>query len=136
MAVWDFQTCAESWTWVNLTNLVWVEQPVGTGFTQGAVEAKSEVDIANKFLRFFQNFVDLFDLQYRKIYTGKSYAGMYVPYISSAMLNASNNEYFDVTGVMLYDPSISFDLVLDDMQVVPLCEILARALRTQPNLHE
>ena len=97
-----FKPVPNPWTWVNLTNVVWVEQPVGTGFSQGAVEAKSEVDLANEFMGFFKNFVDLFDLQGRKVYiTGESYAGMYVPYIASAMLNATDTEYFNVKGIMI-----------------------------------
>ena len=47
--------------------MVWVEQPVGTGFTLGKVAAKSETDIANEFLGFFKNFVDTFDLQGKKV---------------------------------------------------------------------
>ena len=31
---------------VNLTNVLWVEQPVGTGFSIGEVTATSEEDIA------------------------------------------------------------------------------------------
>lgn len=30
------------WTWVNLTNVVWVEQPIGTGLTQGEANAITE----------------------------------------------------------------------------------------------
>jgi len=34
------------YSWVNLTNVLWVEQPVGTGFSTGKVTATSEEDIA------------------------------------------------------------------------------------------
>lgn len=47
--------------------MVWVEQPVGTGFSQGKVEAKSEEDIASEFMGFWKNFVDTFDLQGKKV---------------------------------------------------------------------
>src|SRR5438876_1074451 len=36
---------------------------------------------------------------------------MYCPYIASAMLDANDTAYFDVTGLMIYDPSITYDLV-------------------------
>ena len=97
-----FEPVPNPWTWVNLTNVVWVEQPVGTGFSQGTVEAKSEVDVAHEFMGFFQNFVDLFSLQGRKVYiAGESYAGMYIPYIASEMLDAENTEYFNVDGILI-----------------------------------
>ena len=44
------------YSWVNLTNVLWVEQPVGTGFSKGKVNATNEVDIATDFIHFFKNF--------------------------------------------------------------------------------
>ncbi len=113
--LWQYGTLApvpNPYTWVNLTNMVWVEQPVGTGFSQGTPTATSETDVAAQFLGFFKNFVDTFDLQNRKVYlTGESYAGMYVPYIADAMFNANDTEYYNVQGTMIYDPSTSYDTV-------------------------
>ena len=48
--------------------MVWVEQPVGTGFTQGNATATSQEETAEEFLGFFKNFVDTFGLQNRKVY--------------------------------------------------------------------
>ena len=92
--------------------MVWVEQPVGTGFSQGIPDATSEADIAAQFLGFFKNFVDTFGLQNRKVYvTGESYAGYYVPYIADAMLNTNDTTYFGVESILIYDPLIStFDV--------------------------
>lgn len=68
-----------------------MEQPVGTGFSQGTPTATSSEDIAQQFLLFWEQFVDTFGLQGRKVYiTGESYAGYFVPYIADAMLN--NND--------------------------------------------
>ena len=61
--------------------------------------------MANQFIDFWKRFVDTFDLKNRKVYiTGESYAGMYIPYLASAMLDKEDSEYFDVSGVLLYDP--------------------------------
>jgi carboxypeptidase D len=38
--------------------------------------------------------------------TGESYAGRYVPYISAAMLDAKDREYYDLKGALMYDPCI------------------------------
>jgi carboxypeptidase D len=76
-----------------------VEQPVGTGFSTGTPTASSESDIAKDFLGFFKNFQDTFGISNYKIYvTGESYAGRYVPYISGAMLDAKNTDYYDLKG--------------------------------------
>lgn len=92
--------------------MVWVEQPVGTGFSQGVPTATSETDVAQQFLGFFKNFVDTFGLHNRKVYiTGESYAGYYVPYIADAMLSANDSTYFGVDSIMIYDPSTSTEAV-------------------------
>ncbi|KAH6719822.1 Alpha/Beta hydrolase protein [Leptodontidium sp. MPI-SDFR-AT-0119] len=93
--------------WVNLTNVLWVEQPVGTGFLIGEVRATSQEDVAADFLGFFANFQKIFGIKNFKIYvTGESYTGRYVPYIASATLNKNDTEHFKVFGALMYDPCI------------------------------
>ena len=79
-----------------------VEQPVGTGFSIGEVTAKTEEEIAQDFVKFFKNFETTFGIKNYKIYvTGESYAGRYVPYISAAMLDQKDTEYYDLSGNLL-----------------------------------
>jgi carboxypeptidase D len=54
--------------WARLTNMIWVEQPVGTGFSQGKVTARNEYDIAKDFVGFFKNWQKLFGIKNFKIY--------------------------------------------------------------------
>lgn len=110
-----FKPVKNPYTWVNLTNMVWVEQPVGTGFSQGTPSATSETDVASQFLGFFKNFLDTFDLHNRKIFiTGESYAGYYIPYIADAMLNTNDTKYYDVEAILMYDPSTSTNQVQEE----------------------
>lgn len=84
--------------WNRLTNVIYVDQPVGTGFSQGTPTAQNEVDVADQFMEFWKNFVDTFDLTGYKVYiVGESYAGMYVPYIASGMLDTNNTDYYNVS---------------------------------------
>jgi hypothetical protein len=72
-----FLPVRNQYSWTNLSNVVWIDQPVGTGFTQGIPNATSEVDVANQFLPFWKNFMNTFDLNHKKVYiTGESYAGV------------------------------------------------------------
>jgi carboxypeptidase D len=49
----------------------------------------------------------LFGIKNFKIYvTGESYAGRYVPYIADAMLEKQNETYYNVSGILVYDPCI------------------------------
>ena len=79
--LWQFGTyrpVPNTWAWTNLTNVVWVEQPIGTGFSRVGSDVaapKNELDVAQQFLGFWRNFVDTFGLHGRKIFiTGESYA--------------------------------------------------------------
>jgi carboxypeptidase D len=82
--------------------MLWVEQPVGTGFAQGEVTAQSIEDIADDFVKFFKNWQDIFGIKNYKVFiTGESFAGAYVPYIASAMLDTKNLTYFNVSGIMI-----------------------------------
>jgi len=101
--------------------MLWVEQPVGTGYTQGMPTAKTQEETAQDFIQFFKNFEDIFGIQNFKIYvTGESYAGRYVPYISAAMLDQNDTCYYDLRGALVYDPCIGqFDYVQEEVPAVP-----------------
>ncbi|KAF3931168.1 hypothetical protein ABW19_dt0201273 [Dactylella cylindrospora] len=119
-----FLPVQNKYTWVNLTNMVWIEQPVGTGFSEGEPNIKNEEDLAAQFLGFVQNFIDKFDLHGKRIWiTGESYAGKYIPYIADAMFNRKDTKYFNIKGTLLYDPSIGYDLL---QQSIPAYEFALR----------
>lgn len=64
----------------------------------------SEEEIAQDFIKFFKNWQQTFGIKNFKIYvTGESYAGRYVPYISAAMLDEKDTEYFDLKGECLQE---------------------------------
>ncbi|KAF2475723.1 alpha/beta-hydrolase [Lindgomyces ingoldianus] len=68
------------YSWVNLTDVLWVEQFVGTGFLIGEVTAASEEDIAKDFADFFPNFQEIFGMSKFKIFiTSGIYAGRHAP---------------------------------------------------------
>ncbi|KXJ87589.1 Alpha/Beta hydrolase protein [Microdochium bolleyi] len=91
-------------SWHGLTNMIYVDQPVGTGYSTGAPRAKTEEQIAAEFMGFWRNFVDTFGLHGKKVYiAGASWAGFYVPYLASAMLDA---QYFNVRGTFVYNAII------------------------------
>ncbi|KAL9114375.1 MAG: hypothetical protein Q9187_007480, partial [Circinaria calcarea] len=101
------------YSWTNLTNMIYIDQPVSTGFSPGNVTINDEQDVAKYFLGFWKNFMSTFALNGRKVYiTGESYAGQYIPYIASAMLDANDTEYYNVQGIQIIDPSINEDEVL------------------------
>jgi Carboxypeptidase C (cathepsin A) len=58
-----------------LTNIIYVEQPVGTGFTTGTPTITNEEELAAQFMGFWKNFIDTFGMHDYKVYiSGESYA--------------------------------------------------------------
>jgi carboxypeptidase C (cathepsin A) len=86
--------------------MLWVDQPVGTGFSIGEVTATNEEDIAADFVGFLLNFETIFGIKNFKIYvTGESYAGRYVPYISAAIIDKNDITHFDLGGTSPFSHS-------------------------------
>lgn len=105
-----YEPVPNPYSWVNLTNMVYIDQPVSTGFSPGSITVNDENDVASQFMGFWENFIDTFSMEGYKVYiTGESYAGQYIPYIASAMLDAEDECYFQVKGIQINDPSINHD---------------------------
>ncbi|ETS75363.1 hypothetical protein PFICI_12307 [Pestalotiopsis fici W106-1] len=111
------------WSWSRLTNIVYIEQPIGTGFSTGTPSIHDENELSHQFMGFWKNFVDLFGLHGFKVYiTGESYAGMYCPYIGSAFLDAQDATYFNVSGMLIYDPLIGNAISDRNIAAVPFVD--------------
>ena len=68
------------YSWTNLTNMVWIEQPIGTGYTTGKPNIMNEVQLAQELLGFYKNFMKTFETQGYGIYvTGESCASFLSP---------------------------------------------------------
>lgn len=71
-------------SWHTKANVMWVDQPAGTGFSTGAGSVSAEFGVSTNMYRFLQGFYKEFP-QYQKndfYIFGESYAGHYVPTIS------------------------------------------------------
>lgn len=85
--------------WHKASAILYVEQPVNVGFSQGPNEPQNETDIGRALDGFLQQFVHVFDsYQTKRIFiVGESYAGMYVPsmayYIHKENMNRPEDEY-------------------------------------------
>ncbi|ETI22932.1 hypothetical protein G647_04726 [Cladophialophora carrionii CBS 160.54] len=120
----QFTPTINHYSWVNLTNVLWVEYPVGVGFSIGESRATMEEGIAEEFNDFFLNFQTIFGISNFKIYvTGESYAGRYVPYIASGMLDRNDSAHFNLSGALTYNPTIGeFSWVQTQAVIYPLLQ--------------
>ncbi|SZF01311.1 unnamed protein product [Blumeria hordei] len=115
-----YQPIQNPYSWTNLTNVIYIDQPVSTGFSSGNITVENENDVSTHFLAFWKNFISKFKMEGYEVYiTGESYAGQYIPYIASAMLDANDTTYYNVKGIQINDPSINDNDVLIQVPVVP-----------------
>ncbi|KAH8725499.1 Alpha/Beta hydrolase protein [Phaeosphaeriaceae sp. PMI808] len=123
---WESGTLApvqNAYSWNNLTNVLWVEQPVGVGYSQGTPNITNEVELGNEFRGFYKSFVDLFGLYHWKTYiTGESYAGFYVPYIADSFIQAGDTKYFNLAGISINDPIIGDETIQQQVVILPYVE--------------
>jgi carboxypeptidase D len=100
-------------SWSNLTNIVYIDQPAGTGLSPGPATVQNEIDVSNQFNDFWKRFIQTFSMQGYKVYiTGESYAGQYIPYLASGMLDQNDTTHFNLKGIQINDPSINEDNVM------------------------
>ncbi|KAF7535348.1 hypothetical protein G7054_g5477 [Neopestalotiopsis clavispora] len=107
------------WAWSKLTNVMWIDQPVNTGYSTGTPTVENQSDVADQFLGFWKNFIDTFSLQGADVYlSGQSYAGRYLSYIGTAMLDANDTTYYNLQGSMFIDTLIADHQIQQDFDVV------------------
>ncbi|WFD42919.1 carboxypeptidase D [Malassezia psittaci] len=102
------------YSWTNLSHVVWVENPVGVGFTKGTPDIKGERDLAREFYGFLEQFYETFaELKGKRLWiTGESYAGMYIPYIAHEIYqHPTNASGINLQGISINDPSFTTDFL-------------------------
>ncbi|KAF8217978.1 Alpha/Beta hydrolase protein [Mycena galopus ATCC 62051] len=90
----DYAIVQNNYSWHQLADTIWVDQPVGTGYstadTTGYVPDEDQMGL--DFVGFLSNLVKIFpSLATRPLYLmGESYAGTYIPYITKTLFSTPN----------------------------------------------
>ncbi|KAF9471362.1 alpha/beta-hydrolase [Pholiota conissans] len=104
-------------SWTNLSHVLWVEQPVGTGFSQGAPTISNDDELGEQLMGFLIQFLEVFgELKGKNLWlTGESYAGFYVPYIANWIYEHPIGLDLSLKGIWIADPSLSYNLVQQEI---------------------
>jgi len=81
--------------WTNATAMLYIEQPVGVGYSYGGPDPENEDDVSGDVYAFLVNFYEVFrdTMLPKKLYiVGESYAGYYVPSIAHK-IHSENKKY-------------------------------------------
>jgi len=131
-----FKLQRNNFSWNEDYDLVFVDQPVGTGYSNVKDSdhyCRNETCVAVNFYRFFIRFLEVYHFEYigKPIYIfGESYAGHYIPAITEYILKA-NNPNIKLEGAAigngLTDMSIQFlgyaDYLLENKLATPFSYI-------------
>ncbi|KAJ5231633.1 Peptidase S10 serine carboxypeptidase [Penicillium citrinum] len=97
------------YSWTKLGHVLYVDQPVGTGFSTASIPypAKDNADVTIHFIKWLESFLSLFPhLKSKKVHLmGESYAGIYLPYIASAILKNHRTLPLNLQSISLGDGS-------------------------------
>lgn len=92
------------YSWNAVSNLLYVDQPIGTGFSKGGIhDARSETEVAEDMAQMLRGFlVQNPEFEGRDFYiTGESYAGHYVPAISHYLVNEATDVNLNLKGIAI-----------------------------------
>jgi carboxypeptidase D len=87
------------YSWTPSADMIFIDQPVGTGFSFGSPLTKTLPAVAKEFTVFLQEFYTIFpEMKERKVYIGgESFAGTYIPYIADSIVKAK----LPITGLII-----------------------------------
>lgn len=92
-----FTFVRNKYSWSEEADIIYVEQPIRTGFSlasQNAQKIRNEKNIAHDFTNFIRSFITIFK-EYQGVplfIAGESYAGFYVPWISKHILQLKHSD--------------------------------------------
>lgn len=97
------------YSWTQLGHVLYVDQPVGTGFSTASdpYPSQSNDKVTTDFVRWLHTFMAHFPhLQSKQIhFMGESYAGIYVPYFTNALLEGNYSLPVNIRSMSLGDGS-------------------------------
>ena len=96
-------------SWTDLADIVYLDQPVGTGFSYGNSYITSMDEIGEEFLQFMRAFLAKYpEYRARDIYiAGESYAGKYIPLFATKLLGSSDFKDIKLKSLIISNPLAS-----------------------------
>ena len=98
----DLSLSINPYSWNNKANLLYVDQPAGTGFSTVVNYDSTEWEVARDFYNFFMHFLEAYpQFKGRDFYiTGESFAGHYIPVVASYFLQQKNSD-INIQGIAI-----------------------------------
>ncbi|KAL6714868.1 hypothetical protein ACLMJK_007128 [Lecanora helva] len=108
---------ANPYSWTKLANVLYIDQPVGTGYSGGSDEATLNSQVTQDFSAWLGAFYDVFTgLSSKNTYImGESYAGIYIPYFTQALMQNDHNLSVNIKAISIGDGTFGNGAALTDV---------------------
>lgn len=127
------------YSWHNLTDIFYVDQPVGTGYsTSDATGYVADEDqTGTDFVGFLTNIVSIFpSLKQRPLYiSGESYAGVYIPYIAKAIV-ATSPRPVNLAKLVMGNPFIGNYAASTEYSALSIMQTYPQLIGFNPSVYE
>ncbi|PLW13432.1 hypothetical protein PCANC_27097 [Puccinia coronata f. sp. avenae] len=109
-------------SWTNATSMLYVEHPIGTGYSVGRPTATNETDISRDLFGFFIQWLQVFPEMCGKNFwlSGESYAGYYVSYLADFIYKYQSSLNLKLMGIYLANPTLSWMVMHEQIPIVPM----------------
>ena len=109
------------YSWTNATSMIYVEHPIGTGYSVGKPTATNQTDVSRDLFNFFNQFLQVFpEMGGKNLWlSGESYAGYYVPYLADYIYAYQSRLNLKLQGMYLVNPSLSWVVMQEQIPIVP-----------------
>ncbi|KAA6410377.1 MAG: serine carboxypeptidase [Lasallia pustulata] len=112
------------YSWTKLANVVYIDQPVGTGYSDGSDQAATNAQVTADFYSWLTAFYEVFPALKSKgtHLTGESYAGVFIPYFAQAILVNQAKLELNLKSIAIGDGSIGNYAAMTDVTAVEYLE--------------
>ncbi|KAL5537214.1 hypothetical protein ACEPAF_1037 [Sanghuangporus sanghuang] len=129
-----------NFSWDKLADYIWVDQPVGTGFSTAESNGGYIVDedqMGEDFLNFLRNLVRIFpSLASRPLLlTGESYAGTYIPYITKAIFSTPNPPV-NLSKIAIGNGAMGAEPEYEELPMLSVIETYPQLIGYDPEVYE
>ncbi|EMD39305.1 hypothetical protein CERSUDRAFT_82042 [Gelatoporia subvermispora B] len=134
----DFSAYQNNYSWNLLADYIWIDQPLGTGWsTTETGSVRDEDQMGSDFMGFLENLVKIFpSLKTRPLHiTGESYAGTYIPYITKAYFSTPNPPV-NLAKIAIGDGTIGNGATFEQMPTLQIIETYPQLIGYDTDVYE